>query len=385
MQPLAELGPTFQISRGGESRQDRGPEQKYLRMLARLTRTPLRSNLVCRHSYVKNSSLCVRRLPLLQRRDISTKVAFVRSARAVSIGLVLGITTFAVGIGGMYWYESRFTDESQKIPTEWDVKTRAIVRAAVKHEQGSEPAVAAELYRMAIERLISVPGFNINSKGAVWLHGYADVLIRLGLIESSLGNVADAKEALTAATSLPAGTRGLQVKSYLQLAEYEQDIGQKEELVLQAVKIAGGAEISTLLDNQILEIPSGLNVSDSLAESLVQLARVYSTNGKYQDAFKLLLGTLRGLGDKPADSSNCIRPLIKAYIGELLWALGSQKEALVWTEGSYYESYPTSRSKLECRDCAMIAASLTSKMYGHLGMTDNQRRFMEKHEALLSE
>lgn len=339
-----------------------------------------RQRLVCARALLNASTYQL-------RRPISTKAAFVRSARAVSIGLVLGVTTFAVGLGGLYWYESKSTDAIQSIPSEWDAKTQMIVRAGVRHEDGNELSVAAELYKMAIERLISGPNFDISSKGVAWLHGYSDLLVRLGLLEDILGNEAEAKEALYAAASLPVGSKDLQIKAALQLSTYETELALKKEFITHAIQLAAGPQMEAHLKscdekNQPLTVPNNTSVSDNLARSLIELAKLYSSSGQYSDALSLLLSTLRGMGEDSSKDKKCIQPLIKAYLGELLWALGSRKDAVIWEEGSYYESFPKSRASQECHDCSVMAAALTSKMYGKLGMEDERLRFAEKRDSI---
>ena len=223
---------------------------------------------------------------------------------------------------------------------------------------------------------------DLNRKSPEWLAGYSDVTIRLGLSQGHTGDSGEAKAALESAYQIPFGQSSLKSQAAVQLGKYaleNYDLTQAEDYFRQAVEHVNAAAISKTDKGSIVLRPR-IKVTDDIISPLMDLGRIYVMKGDLQQALALYLSIERGIkysgeAGQSYQDKNCNEALAMSRIAELLWGLSSRHEAIVWSEGSYYEAVPRSRYSVECASCAQMAADLTSKMYKGLKMMNESNKF----------
>lgn len=305
----------------------------------------------------------------------------------------------AVALGGLYFYTKHTLEKVQPVPDEWSFKQKILALAGANHHEQERYDISRNYYQDLINELIleSDGSFkDLSNKSPAWLAGYADVVIRLGLSKNT--NISDeredAKQALESGCSIPYGQSGLKARAALKLGIFEREDGNVEkaqEYMEQAIgynltpeKFTRDPSTSSIIVN-----PTTILTNDQV-DPLIELAKMYVSQKKIKDALNLFLSVQRGmkeharqLPDDPrrsVDDPRCLEPLIMAYIGEILWSLGNKKDAIIWEEGSFYDSNEKSRNRVECGMCAQMAATNVSKMYKHLKMTDESEKFKKMSE-----
>jgi tetratricopeptide (TPR) repeat protein len=297
------------------------------------------------------------------------------------------------GFAAFHYYSTRKLEREQSTPSEWSFKTRLFVHSAVDHELAEDFGVAAQCYQNAIDSLVKDSDGNfidINGKSKAWLAGYSDILIRLGVVQESLGKSQEAKDAINAGYSINLGSVEMKSKAAIQLGRYavqDDHHTQAEQYFTDAIKYtAGPILLKAVEDAQGALIVPDVALNESQLEPLIELGKLYAKQGRYQEALSSLLSTLRGIRSSKARNINnprsdfdllCREAIVMSYIGEILWALGNKRDAVVWAEGSYYEAWPKSHTIAECGLCAKMAAANVAKMYRKLGMNKESDEFYQ--------
>ncbi|ANB11831.1 hypothetical protein AWJ20_55 [Sugiyamaella lignohabitans] len=329
-----------------------------------------------------------------------------QASRAIFIGTVLGLALTVGGIAGLQFYSFRKIQAIQPIPSEWTFQTKLLVQAGVDSEQAQNIEQAAKYYQQAIDVLLGKDKqTDISTKSKQWLTGYADLLIRFGLVQEMLNHRQEAREALEAGYSMPVGTPHVRSKAAIQLGQYSLEsnkFSESEKLFVESLKEVASAPILQYLATgpSPVVLPENIVANDYQMAPLIELGKLYVKQKRYQCAFSSFLASLRALRNAkdvfinqsgsgvPLDlhlqnfDVKCNEAIIMSYISEILWKLGKKQDAVIWGEGSYYESFPRSHGVVECRLCAKMVANNLYIMYRNMGMSEQSETFKNIHESL---
>lgn len=334
----------------------------------------------------------------------------------------------------LYMKETSKSDAIQRIPEDWPIRDKMLVRDAVNNEIDNKYDRALQIYKLAIEKLTTKEGPNgervavtdLDQKSPEWLGGYSDVLIRYARLLELNEESGEAKAALQASEQIPWGTPELKSVGAVQLAKYalqDGDFQLAEEYFINAVKAVATPAMSkyfkegpeqdlqkaVLIPDALKEKstsplapvnsndgkPTGEGISIQLYNSTIELAKFYALVGSYTRSMEILLSTLRSIRRKREPEgrstaripdSECLEARSMSYISEILWAANKtkdaekRKEAITWAEGAFHEAYPLSNSTVECGLCAIMVLENLIKMYKIVGLPEEAEKCRVKLE-----
>jgi tetratricopeptide (TPR) repeat protein len=309
----------------------------------------------------------------------------------MSLGYPLAVVTY-------YSYKM---DHIQKIPDSWPTKIRLLAWGAVGQEQEENYVLALRYYKSVIEELEKLEGSDVDlmDKPKAWLAGYADIKIRIGLIQDMFGKDEDAKQALLEGYIYGAGDNGLKSQAAIALSRMAVEEGlvdDAENLLKEAIRWVVPESIGIKFEDPSWcpVVPENLRISEPQILAFMALGKFYAQGKRdLKQALTIFLSTQRAIQNykvvieasgaqrrRPQyDDPKCMNAQLQSHISEVLWAMKIPKDSIVWGEEAYQEAHNKSNKTVECGICAKATAMNLAKMYGKLGLQQSSDRF--KHLA----
>lgn len=299
-------------------------------------------------------------------------------------------------------YYSYMMQGVQKVPDSWPLNIRLLAWAAIGQEVEQNYVIAVRYYKSLIEELDKLvgPDEDVMNKPKSWLEGYADIKMRLGLVESWLGNDEDAKTFLLQGYIYGPGDKILKSKTAIvlsQLAAQEGHDEDAENLLKEAIQWVVPESIAIKFEDPSWcpEAPENLRISDPQIAAFMELGNFYAFDKRnLQRALTIFLSVARAMRnykdaielleykkDLPEYiDRHCYEAQLQSHISEVLWALGLYKDSIIWGEEAYVNAHSVGNITVECGMCAKLAASNLAKMYKQMGIEHSANKFEQVAE-----
>lgn len=294
---------------------------------------------------------------------------------------------FLIGVGALYgaglllaagaYFYTVFTIEKvQPIPASWTFKQRLLGWAGANHFEEQRHSIVCQYYERLLNELIHGSDgkvVNLNEQTPEWLAGYADIAIRLGLSQEMLDERESAKEALSSGLSIPYGQKNLKSRASIQLAQYELEEGNLQN---SESHLVNALNYESAMNKGKVSLNAS-NLTEESVRAATELGKTYVKQNRLEEALALFLSSHKAISSNNFKPEKCFAPTLVSYISEVLWAMGNEKDGIIWAESAYHESNLKGIESVECGLCAKMSALNLSSMYKNVNMNTESERFSE--------
>ncbi len=334
--------------------------------------------------------------------------------------LIVYFSTLIIG-GLFYNIVSYYLDLYEKPARDWPFAAKIWFRVGIAYTEWSlGTRTGIKCLQTAVDILErplldkTTGQVDISNKSEDWLNKYSAVLIRLGLLQNHSRIIEPKIVASNIIKGLQVGygPDALKSKASIYLARLELTTGNlkmAETHLLNAVSY--GLRDSTgndskypitdiytnknsvnKADKSIAILPEDFNPTRETIDAIIETGKFYARHDDIATPLSIFLSLLRSLqylevlktrvnekksfltGEKKfkmgrgdiepnAEVKREEEPLLKVYIGELLWKMGEREKGIEWLRAAFNEAYKDSYLVIGAAECCKIAANTLSKMY----------------------
>lgn len=337
-----------------------------------------------------------------------------RISRAVLKGILLFYGSAFV-IGGLgYAGFSYYVSQYQHISSEWPLMASLNAKGGVYlqdvKEDFRDPNNEIERYNEALKILGEeegevvdknkqteskgkfklLPLGKLEKKSKDWQKSYVDIIIRLAIAKAEIGDLDNAFKLVMYSTAVPIdiGTLDIRSKSLrlmskiliLRGEEYEK----AENYLLDAVRYneIHHDDIHFKENGSILLDPSSI-LNRETFQSLLDLGVLYSKRGNYSKSLEIFLNLLQIVESENFKevSEHADSPLLKSYVGEILYRKGIIDNALKWSQDAYTEASFFAKGNIASAVVSQHALQNCIALYKKLGNEEKAKEL----DVVLSE
>lgn len=211
---------------------------------------------------------------------------------------------------------------------------------------------------------------------------YVDLVMRLSLVKGEIGDVENAWKLSQYSLNLPMdqGSRVLKSRIMRLAAKLEANKGhddRAESYLLDSIKFNEYHEDSIkFISHGSLTLSKDSNITSELFHSLLDLGVLYTKQKQYTKSLEIFLNLLQ-LTEAPAPPSwiqNADRPLLKNYIGEILYTQCMTQDAIKWCREAFKGARVDSR--FDQRSASVTSQALRNliKLYKQVGDEELQQQ-----------
>lgn len=333
-------------------------------------------------------------------------------SKAVLRGILLFYgSAFVIG-GASYAGLSYYVSKYQPISTEWPFLATVNARVGVYYQDIKEdyrdPNREIERFNEALRILGEESGEAIDkndeseshgkfkllplnkleNKSKDWQKTYVDIVIRLAMAKAEIGDLENANKLVLYSTRVPIdiGSLDLRSKSLRLVSKIltlkGEDPEKAENYLLDAVRfneihhddIHFKANGSVLLD-------ASSKLNRETFQSLLDLGVLYSRQEKYSKSLEIFLNLLQITESENFKEieEHADAPLLKSYIGEILYRKGMIENSLKWSQDAYTEASFHAKANIAAAVVSQHSLQNCISLYKKLG---NEEKAQELEKVL---
>jgi hypothetical protein len=347
-----------------------------------------------------------------------TGVRLLRYSKTLLTALLLFYgSALAIG-GGLYAASSYYLKDKQPIAGDFSLLSKIQTRLAVYYQDLQEDEeIAEDALIKALQTISREEGIadaddgngdnekdprkftllnldQLNSHSKEWQGTYIDLVIRLALVKADLGDADNAKKLNRYSINLPMdlGSKDLRSESLrlaARISSLEGDFSTAEKYLLDCIKFNEfyQSDILFLEQGSLLLDPSS-DVNNETFNALLDIGVVYTRLEQYSKALEIFLNLLQI--SKEAKSKEDARlhlkksdiPLLKNYVGEILYKKGLLNKSIEWCNDSFKEAFKFSRSDVKS---AFVTKQSLKNLIGLYGKTNDEelkKQAIEQYEEV---
>ncbi|KAH3678964.1 hypothetical protein WICMUC_001332 [Wickerhamomyces mucosus] len=302
--------------------------------------------------------------------------------------IVIGLTGYSVA--------SYYIDE--KFPKNWSVLSKIYGKLAIINQDFMEnDKISEEFLIKCLKTFKDTPNLpddkfqllnlkELESKDTQWKSSYINMILRLAIIKFEKNDLVNSKKLLLYVINLPIDLGSIDLKSkgmriMAKISKHENDLKSTESYLLDDLRYIeyykSNLKFKSLGSN-LISIDS--EYYEEIYQILLELGKLYATTEKTK-SLEIFINLLENFDQNSNFPNNdkSIKPMLKVYIGELLYSKGLIHKSIEWNLNSFNESFGNSK---DLNSFYVTVQSLKNLI--QLYKEDNQPDKAIKYEKLLT-